>query len=175
MATVDSTTGLLIPTPHELADFKGLDIEDLGASESQVSLFLRLAADLLILRTGLKTAPSADSPVGRITSYGIMDLAYYLGTVQDEWTSMFSPFSSERIGSYSYSKTTSDVAEKRDILDSPLFNEAVKWLSEISYDPAISEGFGHSSEHVFPNTFSGYRRGLRNPSGTRGFVNYDIL
>lgn len=100
---VEATTGLYIPTLEEFATFKGFDAaEDFDEPESQIALFLSIAADLLILRTGLKKAPQGDTPVTRMVSYGIMDLAWFLGTTSDEWTSMFSPFSSERIGSYTY-------------------------------------------------------------------------
>ena len=100
---IEQTTGLMIPTLEEFADFKGFDdVDYFEVSPDQLNLFLRMSADLLILRTGLKKAPDANTPLGRIVSYGIMDLAWFLGTSQDEWTSMYSPFSSERIGSYSY-------------------------------------------------------------------------
>lgn len=100
---IEPTTGLKIPTLEEFATFKGYpSVDYFEVEHSQLELFLNLSADLLILRTGLKKAPDPSTPLGRIVSYGIMDLAWFLGTSQDEWTSMFSPFSSERIGSYAY-------------------------------------------------------------------------
>lgn len=153
---IEQTTGLMIPTLEEFADFKGFDnVDYFEVSPDQLNLFLRMSADLLILRTGLKKAPDANTPLGRIVSYGIMDLAWFLGTSQDEWTSMYSPFSSERIGSYSYSKTVSSAASKSDILDAPLFNEACKLL--LAQEDAASDilsGISHSSERVFPNSYA---------------------
>lgn len=153
---IEQTTGLMIPTLEEFADFKGFgDVDYFEVSPDQLNLFLRMSADLLILRTGLKKAPDANTPLGRIVSYGIMDLAWFLGTSQDEWTSMYSPFSSERIGSYSYSKTVSSAASKSDILDAPLFNEACKLL--LTQEDAASDilsGISHSSEHVFPDSYA---------------------
>lgn len=101
MAT-DPKTGLVTPTPEELAEFKGIGLDEFDAPLEQVALFLQISADLLLLRTSIKKAPDPDTPLGRMVSWGIMDLAWYLGTMQDQWTSMFSPFSSERIGSYAY-------------------------------------------------------------------------
>lgn len=153
---IEQTTGLMIPTLEEFAAFKGFESADyFETSPEQLTLFLRMSADLLILRTGIKKAPDVDTPLGRIVSYGIMDLAWFLGTSQDEWTSMYSPFSSERIGAYSYSKTVSSAASKSDILDAPLFNEACKLLLAQEENASdVLNGISHSTEHVFPNTYA---------------------
>lgn len=160
---VEATTGLYIPTLEEFATFKGFDAaEDFDEPESQITLFLSIAADLLILRTGLKKAPQGDTPVTRMVSYGIMDLAWFLGTTSDEWTSMFSPFSSERIGSYTYSKSVSAAQAKRDLLDAPLFDAACHALlnsEQEEVDSGVKHGIGFATEHVFPQSFheSNYR------------------
>lgn len=160
----DPTTGLAVPTPLDLAAFKGISVEELDAPASQIEMFLQIAADLLILRTGLKKAPSPDTPLGRITKYGIMDLAYFLGTTTDEWSDMISPFSSEKLGSYAYAKTVSSVSQKRDILDAPLFDEAVKWLTELAADEVSSGGIGFHTENVFPSSYAEYSRQRKYPS-----------
>lgn len=162
---VEHTTGLIIPSLEDFAEFKGFpDVDYFEESPTQIELFLRLSADLLILRTGMKTAPDPETPLGRIVSYGIMDLAWFLGTSQDEWTSMFSPFSSERIGSYSYSRAVSSAANKRDILDAPLFNEACALLQgQDSNDSIVEHGISFASENVFPRSYVEYERQSRYP------------
>lgn len=155
---IEPTTGLKIPTLEEFATFKGYpSVDYFEVEHSQLELFLNLSADLLILRTGLKKAPDPSTPLGRIVSYGIMDLAWFLGTSQDEWTSMFSPFSSERVGSYSYTRSVSSAANKKDILDAPLFNEAASLLLALEEEVPgedVRQGIGFSAENVFATTFA---------------------
>ena len=153
MAEVDAPTGLVIPTAEELMAFKNASLEDFGVTDAQVGLFLRLAADWLIIRTNLKRAPDPNSSVGRIVKYGIMDLAWYVGVSQDNWVETFSPFSSETIGSYNYSKTLSAIRGKKDLLDAPLFDAAVEALLGLDDSGNIATGISYSSEQVMPRTY----------------------
>lgn len=91
---------LVPPTTAEYEIYVHGDVPD---DESWTVLALQQATDLFWLATGLPDFPS-DPQLLRIAKNAILEFAQWL-LVQDEHkTEIFSPYNSERIGSYSYSK-----------------------------------------------------------------------
>lgn len=62
---------------------------------------LRDGALLLSLATGISDDPK-DAPTQRLVANAIMDMAQYLTIQRENAPSLYTPFSSERIGSYAY-------------------------------------------------------------------------
>lgn len=154
-----TSTGNVIATPSaaDLANWEGLDsVEDFDAPIASVNFWLQAANDLLQLATGITKAPDPNTPLGRIAKFGIMDMAWFVGTSMEDRDEFFSPFSSERIGSYSYSKASANVRASLDT-GVPFFDQAVKWLSgAVDADQHI--GLAVTSENVFPRPQSRYRQ-----------------
>lgn len=145
-----SSLDLMVPTPGDFVLWKGLSSEDeLDAPEANVKLFLQLATDLLVLATGITEAPDPNTPVGRIVRSGICDMAWYIGTSLESRDEQFSPFSSERIGSYSYSKMATSVGTKTET-GVPFFDLAVKYLAGLSGSTTATFV---SSEFVFSTPY----------------------
>lgn len=88
---------------------------------------LQRAADLLTLATGITDTPT-DPLEARLVSTAILDMAWYLQTRHDDAESTFSPFSSERIGSYSYNKAA-EAAKAGDDTGVPGFDTAVAYFN----------------------------------------------
>jgi len=115
---------LLVPSVAELATFTGKP-ESFYSSFAEQALMQ--AALLLAIRTGLSEMPT-DDPDASLAKYAIMDLAnkIYLESPYDEI--LAKPFSSETIGSYSYSKSAS-AARNGESTGSMWFDLAVEQLS----------------------------------------------
>lgn len=143
---------VLTPTPEDLAKWKGLEsVEELDAPTEAVAQHLRLAAALFILATDLTTVPDPNTPIGEIVQAGVLDMAWYIGTSMEDRDAMFSPFSSERIGSYSYSKAARAVSNG-DSTGVPFFDLALKYFGRDD-EAAAAALFGLSSEHVFSQPY----------------------
>jgi hypothetical protein len=93
------------PQVAELATFTGRSSSSFGDYATEA---LTQATLLLVLATGLSDYPT-DPNMAQLAKYGILDMAdsIYLSQPYKETTS--SPFQSESIGSYSYSKMTKSV------------------------------------------------------------------
>jgi hypothetical protein len=91
------------PTVAELGTFRGEAFATSGAEFDQATMVLQQATDALWVFTGLDEYPS-DARVARIVKNAIMDLTLWLLSQVEHRDEINSPFSSERIGSYSYSK-----------------------------------------------------------------------
>ena len=76
---------------------------ELPDDEDWAVLALQQATDLFWLATGLAEYPS-DPQYSRIAKNAIMEMAQWLLVQDENKTEIFSPYNSERIGSYSYSK-----------------------------------------------------------------------
>lgn len=74
--------------------------QEVWASEA-----LQAATDLMYVATGLTALP-ADEAHARIVTRGIMEMAFAIMVYDDGREAIYSPFTSERIGSYSYQKAT---------------------------------------------------------------------
>lgn len=137
---------LTVPTVTELENFKQEDIPDEEVAGAQ--MHLQAATDLMELATGL----SVDFPDGsleqRVMTRGILDLAWYIGTSMEDRDAQFSPFASERIGSYSYSKAQTSIAlyGKTGV---PFFDLAVANLVGLS-DVFGATGVALYAENVMP-------------------------
>lgn len=89
------------PTVIDLETFRNEDYPP--AEEPFVISVLQSATDAMWVFTGIETEPT-DPRTARILKNAIMDLTLWLMTQYDHRDEINSPFSSERIGSYSYSK-----------------------------------------------------------------------
>lgn len=138
----------LVPTPKELADWKQVNVEDLGAPVELVQFYLQLSADLLVLATGITTAPGPNTPISRLVRAGILDTAWYIGTTKESQDEIFSPFSSEHLGSYSYSKLAKAV-QQGDDTGVAFFDLAVQYLTDSLKDDTDGAGIGGGSESVY--------------------------
>lgn len=137
----------LTPSVEDFAAYKSETVESLGASSEEVSMHLRIAAALLILATGMRAVPDPLSPIGVIVRSAVLDMAWFIGTSMDDRDAMFSPFSSERIGSYSYSKASKAALSGSDT-GVPFFDLALKYFGRDDEDGAAGM-FLVSSESVF--------------------------
>lgn len=111
------------PTVAELATFTGRPSNTFGDFASEA---LSQATLLLVLATGLDNYPESTNEAA-LAKNGILDMAdsIYLSQPYKEATS--SPFQSESIGSYSYSKLTKSV-KKGDATGVTWFDMAVSKL-----------------------------------------------
>lgn len=123
---------LPIPTVAELAAFKLRPAT--FYSEPYALQAMAQAALLLMLRTGISEMPENESEA-TLAKYAIMDLGnqIYLEAPYDEI--LAKPFSSETIGSYSYSKSA-QAARNGETTGSMWFDLAISQLSALdgSYD-----------------------------------------
>ncbi len=90
------------PTVEELGTFRREDFAA-GDETTYAGSVLAQATDAVWMTTGLEEYPS-DERAARITRYAIMQFALWLMAQDEHRDEINSPFSSERIGSYSYSK-----------------------------------------------------------------------
>lgn len=116
---------LPIPTVAELAAFKMRPVS--FYTETYALEAMTQASVLLTFRTGVSDTP-ADSQEATLVRYAIMDLGnqIYLESPYDEIKAK--PFSSESIGSYSYSKSA-QAAKNGETTGSLWFDLAVDQLS----------------------------------------------
>lgn len=126
---------LSIPSVSDLASFKGKS-ENFYSSYAEQALMQ--AALLLSIRTGLTAMPEDESEA-TLARYAIMDLAnkIYLEAPYDEI--LAKPFSSESIGSYSYSKSA-QAARKGDDSGSMWFELALERLGNVDGDFEVNSG-----------------------------------
>lgn len=116
---------LSVPTVSEMANFKMKPETFYETAYAQQAL--AQAAFLLAIRTGLAADPE-DTQEATLAKYAIMELAnqIYLEAPYDEV--LAKPFSSESIGSYSYSKSA-QAAQRGESTGSMWFDLAVERLS----------------------------------------------
>ena len=130
---------LTLPTTDVFFSFWG---DEADTDVARALVFLQLAADLFYLTTGVTDDPT-DPAIARLVPYAIMDMAIYLEVNRSDLQSSYSPFSSEHIGSYSYSKQFISKA-----LDAstgvPLFDRVVQWFLNQAYTDSSA-----TSEWVF--------------------------
>lgn len=130
---------LTLPTPLDLQKHKE------GVSDEEA---LARASDLFRLATGIDRDPD-DAFERRLIQQALLDMAWYLQTVHEDLEEQFSPFSGERIGSYSYQKAQAAVNSKQNT-GVPGFDTAVAYFLGLAEGGAPST----SSEWVFK---PGYR------------------
>lgn len=101
---------LASPTVAELATFTGRASNTFGPFAVEA---LAQATLLFYLATEMELYP-ADESLARLAKYGIMDMADKLYLSQPYQQTSASPYQSETIGSYSYSKATQAVKKGND-------------------------------------------------------------
>lgn len=126
------------PDTGDLAEFMGVSERDLDA---RADMMLQQATDLMEMATGLEAYPAA--LVGRVMLNGIKDMAWALLVGLENRAEQFSPFSSERIGSYSYQKAAAAVIQG-EATGVPLFDMAIASVVKAAGGVASV-----TSEHVF--------------------------
>jgi hypothetical protein len=125
---------LVLPSPAQLQAYRD------GVSDAEA---LQRAADLFTIATGVSETP-VEVVEARMVQTAILDMAWYLQTAHEDREAEFSPFSSERIGSYSYSKMQKAAQEQKST-GVAAFDAAVAYFTEQNR-LAI---FGTTSEWVF--------------------------
>lgn len=140
---------LVPPGIDEYEDFAHGDVpEDDDWTESA----LQQATDLFWLATGLIEYPD-DEQQTRIATYAILEMAQYLLVNDDNRTQIFGPYSSERIGSYSYSK----MPQIRSSIQTGTPMGLTWWDRAISLFSTVSSGLIWSaSEKVMPRSYPGF-------------------
>lgn len=142
---------LLTPSIEEFAGWRGFeDIEEFDAPTANVETHLRLAASLFYLATQISNVPAPETALGAVIRAGIFDMAWFIGTSQETREEQFSPFSSERIGSYNYSKAYR-AASNQEETGVPFFDLAVTHFTQSSTE--VAESFALAAEHVFSQPF----------------------
>lgn len=142
---------LVIPDVDEFSLFKGEDFDE--DEIERVELFLKMATVLVFLRLktlGVAGRPDLNDPEtdnGLLVRWAVLDLAWYLGTSMEDRDAMFSPFSSERIGSYSYSKAQ-QAARVGGRLGVPFFDMLLDFL-DMDLETAAAGASWASSSKVF--------------------------
>lgn len=113
---------LELPTPADLDQ-----LQNVGLTQQQA---LVQAADLFTLATGVSDTPS-DPFEKRLVRDAILQMAWALRARQEDLEAVFSPFSTERIGSYSYSKMVENwhSAARTKTTGVPLFDSAVAYFN----------------------------------------------
>lgn len=129
---------LASPTVAELALFSGRESNSYNNFASEA---LAQATLLFHLATGLLDYPE-DAQLSQLAKYGIMDMADKIYFSQPYREAMASPYQSESIGSYSYSKTVQAV-KKGD-------NTGVMW-----FDLAVNKLKTSSSSSVASGSIQG--------------------
>jgi hypothetical protein len=114
---------LVSPTVADLATFKGRDSNSFSTFASEA---LDQATLLFYLATGLENYPD-DVSLARLAKYGILDMADNIYLSQPYQEALASPYQSETIGSYSYSKTVKAI-KKGDATGVTWFDMAVNRL-----------------------------------------------
>lgn len=138
---------LTVPSFDEFVAFWG-DEAPTSIDEDRADLLLSLSADLLWLATGLDDDP-VDSRLALLVKYAICDMAIFIFLHRDDIDAEYSPFQSERIGSYSYSKSYSKLTRtvsSNEPTGVPLFDRVV---AEILDDLAYGSGTIVAGKKVF--------------------------
>lgn len=123
---------------------------------------LQQATDLMVLATGLAADPD-DEMHQRIVSYGILDMAWYLYVQTENKDALYTPFSGERIGSYSYSKMQQS-AMQGTATGVASFDQAVALITSLSDD---TSRVWSEWERVFTEPYSAEQMQQRYPTAVQ--------
>lgn len=134
---------LTLPDPEELDEFSHGATDSFD--DSQKFTALQQAADLLYLATGVETDPE-NPTVLRILGWGLMDMAFKILITRENQTEIYSPYTSETIGSYSYSKSRVMAGEVTGV---EWFDAIVKLLMGAMGAGAVWS----ATEHVFEQPY----------------------
>lgn len=132
---------LSLPTPQQLQSHRE------GVDDAEA---LQRASDLFRLATGVEDDPT-DPFEARLLRLALLDMAWSLQTIHDDMEEKFSPFSGERIGSYSYNKMQTAV-NSREATGVPGFDSAVAYflardggLLSVSSEWVFTQGYGNEN------------------------------
>lgn len=135
-----------LPDPEDLDQFT------LGASEvfddDAKFMALQMAGDLLYIATGVTEDPT-DEYTLRILGWGLMDMAFKILITRENQTEIYGPYSSETIGSYSYSKQALSAIQQGLATGVEWFDLLVKLLNGIAGNTVTSV----TSERVFKEPY----------------------
>jgi hypothetical protein len=138
---------LTVPAIQDFEAYKG---ESFDLSEyAAVTMHLQAATDLMEIATGIHQDFPNNTLEYRLMRNGIFDMAWFIGTSMEDRDAMFSPFSSERIGSYSYNKSAKAVSMQGDT-GIPFFDMAVNFLAGSAASESLG-GVSSTSTHVMPD------------------------
>lgn len=144
-------TALVSPTVDDLLSFMQEDEDDVV--DEWGDQILQQATDLFIIATGVTEEPT-DAFAVRLKNNGICSLAHWMLVTNDDRDAQYSPFTSERIGSYSYSKAMQAVSVHQPV-GVLWFDTAVAWFTNLDPENGLAWS---SSEDVFA---PGYREFLK--------------
>ena len=123
---------------------------------------LQRATDLMEAATNLHEDPE-DELAFRIMTTGILAMSHAIFvTGGEDREALYSPYSSERMGSYSYSKMMQAVQENRPT-GVPEFDFAVSYLLGLGLDPDATPVNSVAAEDVFDQPLSEYEKSFRGP------------
>lgn len=135
------------PTMDDLAAFTGETYEDVTNEEADhIDTLLQQATDVVWIFTGIDTSP-VDARLLRVLNNAIMDLALWLRVQSENRDEVNSPFSSERIGSYSYTKMQQAQSGANGVGD----GSGLYWLDLLFrlITDSVNEGAWTTSENIF--------------------------
>jgi hypothetical protein len=140
---------LTVPDVEELALHMRLTERFSATEEEWADDSLSRATDLMSIATGL-TADPEDELTARLVRVGILAMAHMIYVTSGQDRSVFyNPYSSERIGSYSYSKAQQQVGSGQPT-GVPEFDAAVRYVLSSAEEGGY---FSSSSEEVFEGPF----------------------
>lgn len=128
--TVATDYNWTLPSTEQLEQFSGQDIAALYQDQSFVGVAIQLAADRLFLCTGLAGWPTSGFEQ-RLLTNGILEMAQHLYLAQPFKNVLASPFSSEKIGNYSYTKISQALA-KGEATGLDWFDQAVQYFQDVA-------------------------------------------
>ena len=137
---------LTLPDPEDLDQFTQ-GASDIFDDDAKFVAFQQ-AADLFYVATGVSTDPT-DEYALRILKWGLMDMAFKILITRENQTEINSPYSSETIGSYSYTKQALAAIQQGLLTGVQWFDIAVGLLNGLVGNSVSSV----SSEHVFKEPY----------------------
>lgn len=153
---------LSLPSTSVLYSFWGPDADT--SDSDRATLFIELAADLLWMATNLEDNPT-DTRLNTLVQYAICDMAIYLFVNRNDLDAVYSPFQSENIGSYSYSRALK-AAVTGQATGVALFDKVVAYFLDLAMNAdgngwAVSENvFRKGYEPLFIDAFWGVQPSL---------------
>lgn len=138
---------LTVPAQADLQDFWG-DTYPSELTTARAAMLLDLSTNLMWLGTSLEADPS-DARLASLVKYGILDMAIFMYIYREELDAVYSPFTSERVGSYSYSKMMKAVQQGIDT-GVPMFDRIVAYYRDLAM---AADGGWTSSESIFRNGY----------------------
>lgn len=117
---------LTVPEIAELALFMNVaTVED-----PRGYMALQQATVLMGTTLGLTEDYTGDSDGAQLMKWGILDMAWNLLVSYDNREELYTPYTSERVGSYSYSKIV-NATSKGELTGVPFFDQAIAYLTAV--------------------------------------------